>query len=464
MSELPSAGEVWDERYEVEAFVARGFSAAVFRARDLASGEHVALKILRDAPRPVLERVRQIPSDAVLRLALADSAIVPCARLGVAPRWYSVSPFVAQEEALGLLMRRAPLDGLSFERLLRETIRLVGGFEKIGLHLLDLTPHNLCLAPRAENAWGDLRWMDFGWFFATDKRLRDFLLSQLGALPREERPPADASQELFRQTRRLLYFAATGFDAEGKWHDMLRAHLPPPPLSSLRPELGAAGALLDQSFAEHEHWTLPQWAEALRIEGAAPSLSLPPEPRGELALGLEKFLKSPQLTNLSLVAPANAGKSKALAGAMWFLAQKGVELWHVLPGGEDLVPPHIGWSSFSSQVSARYGTAAWSEKLLNDRFAALGAGDRPIAIVIDDAHAMWPKTLEHLKIIQRHAKAPVLCLLAGRDGDWTAGMTDVTFRSFRANQGSGAVTGDRDPSHLRGEIAALENDPSAESL
>jgi hypothetical protein len=80
-------GDVIDERFEVERFVARGGMGDVYRARDRATGKIVALKFLIDRQEALLHRLDREARGSLPSITRASSRTSRTARRAARRTW-----------------------------------------------------------------------------------------------------------------------------------------------------------------------------------------------------------------------------------------------------------------------------------------------------------------------------------------------------------------------------------------
>ncbi|WP_437476894.1 protein kinase [Sorangium sp. So ce1014] len=164
------AGEVVEERFEIERLAGAGGMGDVYRARDRLSGEAVALKVLQGASAHDLRRFAR-EAEALVTLRLPG--VVQYVAHGMTGEG---QPYLAMEWLDGITLEERLAEGpLTFAEsatLARRVATTLGAVHQLGIVHRDLKPSNLMLV---EGAVERATLLDFG--IARDLRLTQSLTS-----------------------------------------------------------------------------------------------------------------------------------------------------------------------------------------------------------------------------------------------------------------------------------------------
>ena len=157
-------GELVDGRYELEGYAGAGGMGTVYRARDRASGEQIAVKILRSTVESPERFARETRVLATLRHPhivryIADGR-TPAGEHWLAMEWLEGEP-------LHHRLKRAPLSPAESVELVRRISEALGVAHERGIVHRDIKPSNLML-PAGELA--RVKILDFGVARITDAR------------------------------------------------------------------------------------------------------------------------------------------------------------------------------------------------------------------------------------------------------------------------------------------------------
>jgi eukaryotic-like serine/threonine-protein kinase len=154
---LPQPSRLYGGRFQLEGEAGRGGMATIYRARDLLTGEQVAVKVLRGDAGLYGDRFRQ---EAALLADLRHPAIVKYIDHGVTA---AGEHFLAMEwlegETLEQRLRRGPLGVLATMRLGSRVLDALALAHDKGVVHRDLKPSNLFLAG---GSLDELKLLDFG--------------------------------------------------------------------------------------------------------------------------------------------------------------------------------------------------------------------------------------------------------------------------------------------------------------
>ena len=136
-------GELIGDRFELEQQIAIGGMGRIFRARDRASGEAVAVKIISGARAALAERFER---ESALLAELSHPGIVRYIAHGALPsgELYLVMEWLEGED-LGRRLARAPLSGTEAIALATRVAECLGVVHARGVVHRDLKPSNLFL-------------------------------------------------------------------------------------------------------------------------------------------------------------------------------------------------------------------------------------------------------------------------------------------------------------------------------
>jgi eukaryotic-like serine/threonine-protein kinase len=277
-------GDVIGKRFQLEAVAGEGGLAFVFRARDLASGQPVALKLLK---RPTPAHQQRFEREAEVLATLDHPAIVRHVAHGLTA---SGSLYLAMEWLEGeTLEQRLTTRGLTIAEacsLVGRVAAALGQAHRRGVVHRDLKPSNLFLAERRLEA---VKVLDFG-----VARLRvQSSLSRTGVpigtpcymAPEQARGASvDARADVFALGS-VLYECLTGrqaFSGDQVITILLRVmHEPAPPLRQLRPDIPRDLAELVARMLAKDPSERPADGDAAAaaiavLAGGTPSLRPPP--------------------------------------------------------------------------------------------------------------------------------------------------------------------------------------------
>ncbi len=221
---LPSTGELWRERYRVNAILGEGGACRVYLATDLQDGSTVVLKVLRPQYLDSPTNWAAFLCDTLGRERLICDLIPQVCDYGFAPLPYSVSRLIPGETLFTHGERALRDDALV--AFLDKASALLAALVSAGLQPWDINPLNWVF-----ERFDAPSFVDFG-DAAMAPALDPFAVSQ--------RAPGPIS-DLLARLGGLVYFIAARRDAFGEWRSFYAStagHVPPPlPLTHWRPDL-----------------------------------------------------------------------------------------------------------------------------------------------------------------------------------------------------------------------------------
>ena len=141
-----SFAEAIADRYVMQGEIGHGSRATVYRARDVASGSTVAVKVLHADLASALDAsrfLRQMRNAARVR----HPGITPLVDVGdVAQRLFCVSPFLEGESLRARLTRERQLPLASAVAIVRQVAEALGYAHAEGLLHKDVKPENIFLS------------------------------------------------------------------------------------------------------------------------------------------------------------------------------------------------------------------------------------------------------------------------------------------------------------------------------
>jgi eukaryotic-like serine/threonine-protein kinase len=157
MGRIPRSGDVIDGRFTIEHLAGSGGMGQVYRARDLRSGGHVALKVMHDAEKLEIERFVR---EANVLATLSHPGIVRYIDSGATA---DGEPYLVMEwlsgETLSTRLQRTQITLAETLALGRRVASALGAIHRRGVVHRDIKPSNLFLR---NNAIEDVALIDFG--------------------------------------------------------------------------------------------------------------------------------------------------------------------------------------------------------------------------------------------------------------------------------------------------------------
>jgi hypothetical protein len=199
--EAPEVGQVLADRFCLEERIGTGGSGVVFRAKDLATDAHVALKVVtRGLESEVADRVRR---EARITHAIDHPNVARVFDLGRAPDW----PFYTMELVSGVSLservrRSGAVRGADLDRLARGLVAALAATHAKGFVHLDVKPSNVLVRPE-----GDPVLVDFGLAVERGTPQHGLVVGTTGFLAPErlEGATADPSADLWALARTLAF-------------------------------------------------------------------------------------------------------------------------------------------------------------------------------------------------------------------------------------------------------------------
>ncbi|HET8937460.1 MAG TPA: protein kinase [Polyangiales bacterium] len=236
-------GELVADRFQVEALRAVGGSSLVYRARDLATHENVALKVLALRDATTYQRFRQ---EVTILSSLAHPSIVRYVAKGTTPRHslFLAMEWLAGEDLANRLMRKG-LCASDCLKLVRQLCQALAAAHDQGVLHRDIKPSNVFLVG---GSISHVKLLDFGIARPRDAvsalTLAGSLVGTVGYMsPEQVRSSVDLDQrsDVFALGC-LLFECLTGQHPFAAEHDVAVVTRvlceEPSPIATLRPELG----------------------------------------------------------------------------------------------------------------------------------------------------------------------------------------------------------------------------------
>jgi serine/threonine protein kinase len=154
----PLVGVVVKDRYELEASLARGGMATVYRAKDLALHKTVAVKILHDGLWDDHQFALRFEREVAAASRISDPGVVTILDHGlVSGRPYLVMEYVEGITLRQVILRESPMPPLRALDLLLPVLNGVAAAHRLNIVHLDLKPENILISSD-----GEIKVTDFG--------------------------------------------------------------------------------------------------------------------------------------------------------------------------------------------------------------------------------------------------------------------------------------------------------------
>jgi serine/threonine-protein kinase len=157
------SGQLLDGRYEVQRKLGEGGMSFVYLARDTATGDAVAIKVLSPKLAADANSLARLRREAGLAMRLNHPNVCPILRLGESDRGlpYLVMPFLRGELLSDREARTGPMDFPAGIGILRQVCAGLHHAHELHIVHRDLKPENVMLVPEAGTAERAVV-MDFG--------------------------------------------------------------------------------------------------------------------------------------------------------------------------------------------------------------------------------------------------------------------------------------------------------------
>lgn len=284
-------GRTLDGRYLIEAMLGQGGFGAVYRARHVALGRAVAIKIVSD-PRPeLLARFRR---EAQLQASLRHPALVELldfAHDAAADLHFLVQAYVPGETLGALVTREGPLAPELAAALIGDVLAGLDAAHAEGVVHRDIKPDNIMVVPGRHRLEGRL--LDFGIskqlhgpVEATQLTATGMILGTPGFMSPEQTGAGEVtgSSDLYA-VGAVLYYALSGrMPFTGSLYAVLIAHRtePVPPLPPTVPR--SVDAVVQRAMAKLPEQRFPSaddmrraLADAIEAASTLPATALLPE-------------------------------------------------------------------------------------------------------------------------------------------------------------------------------------------
>jgi hypothetical protein len=151
-------GQLFGERYRVEALIGRGGMGQVFRVTELPSGRLLALKLLRPVEGDDADRVRRFQREIQILTRIHHPAVVRILDSGDSPAGlFFVTELVEGEDLKLAIRRRGPFPPAEAARIGATLAEALAAAHAQGVIHRDVKPNNVMIAND-----GSLRLLDFG--------------------------------------------------------------------------------------------------------------------------------------------------------------------------------------------------------------------------------------------------------------------------------------------------------------
>lgn len=329
----PLVGQLFEDRYRVDAVIGRGGFGVVYRGTQLAMGRPVAIKVLRPESSTDIEHVRRFQHEARATSAIEHPNVMRVYDFGQTDDGglYLVSEFL-EGEALDVLLKREQV--LRPERAVsigEQVLQALEAAHEAGVVHRDLKPANL-IVRRLRDGRDVVKVLDFGIVkFMGPSRDGVESLTATGktiGTPAYMSPEQAQAQEvdgradlysfgvvLYEMLSGRLPFAGTAID-------QLIGHIkrqPPPVPHPPKWVIPATLGKLVMRCLEKSPGRRPATATSLRQEllasvGSSPAMPVVRAPSGDLEDAMPTMPMGRKVANEVLAAVAAAGEAKASAG------------------------------------------------------------------------------------------------------------------------------------------------------
>ena len=162
------AGRLFDNRYQVAKKIGEGGMALVYRARDTATGEDVALKILLPLFVEDVIAMKRLRREAELGVKLTHKNLCAITRMGETDgRVYVVMPFLEGESLAARRWKAGQLSLATTADIVRDMSNGLHVAHELGVIHRDLKPENVMIVPNPDGTERAVV-LDFG--LATEAR------------------------------------------------------------------------------------------------------------------------------------------------------------------------------------------------------------------------------------------------------------------------------------------------------